>query len=364
MSKEKSISAALATATCALLGGTVSQAVHAQEEPAWDFNTSLLYYGEDGDRVQDLSISVLGYRTFVDDRILTLGLTADALTGASPNGALPQSVPQTFTQPSGKNSFTTPANEMPLDDTFRDTRVALTANWEQPLGRLNKINLGASASKEFDYMHLGLNAKISRDFNDRNTTLSGGIAFASDSIEPIGGVPNGLTEMRATRDLGNRRGDETKDIFDIVFGVTQVVSQNTVVQVNYSYSDSSGYLSDPYKIVSMVDANGDAVTIVPPLPNGPSHLNFFEHRPDNRDGGQKEEKDNSQVDGGEKFPEVGDGAAPPGGCRTLLSGRLCFPAGLLGALSFCHSALSSYLILCSYRLEHPEVTARGSFLST
>jgi len=284
MSKKKSlqVSSTLAAATCALLGSSLPEPVQAQEDPGWNFDTALLYYGEDDDRVQDLSISVLGYRTFVDDRILTLGFTADALTGASPNGALPQSVPQTFTQPSGKNSFTTPANELPLDDTFRDTRVALTANWEQPLGRLNKINLGASASKEFDYMHLGLNAKISRDFNDRNTTLSGGIAFASDSIEPIGGVPNGLTAMRARRDLGNRRGDETKDIFDIVFGVTQVVSRNLVVQVNYSYSDSSGYLSDPYKIVTVVDANGDAVPIVPPLPNGPSHLNFFEHRPDSR----------------------------------------------------------------------------------
>ena len=286
VSKNKSlkVSSTLAAATCALLGSGLPEPVQAQEDPGRNFDTALLYYGENDDRVQDLSISVVGYRTYVDDRILTLGFTADALTGASPNGALPQSVPQTFTQPSGKNVFTTPANELPIDDTFRDTRVALTANWEQPLGRLNKINFGASASKEFDYVHLGLNAKISRDFNNRNTTLSGGIAFASDSIEPEGGTPEELSQMLNAGDRSNRRGDESKDIIDIVFGVTQVVSRNTVVQVNYSYSDSSGYLSDPYKIVGVVNGlSGDAVPITPtPGAEGPSHLNFFEHRPDNR----------------------------------------------------------------------------------
>ncbi|MDH3435142.1 MAG: DUF3570 domain-containing protein, partial [Gammaproteobacteria bacterium] len=91
----RSISGALAAATCTLLGTATSEPVQAQDEPGWDFNTALLYYAEDDDRVQDLSLNVLSRRVFVDDRFLSLGLTLDALTGASPNGALPQSVPQT-----------------------------------------------------------------------------------------------------------------------------------------------------------------------------------------------------------------------------------------------------------------------------
>ena len=282
---KRSITNALAAATCTLLGSTAPEPVLAQEEPGWSFNTSLLYYGEDDDRVQDLSLKTLSKRTFVDDRYLSLGLTVDALTGASPNGALPQSVAQTFTQPSGKNTFTTPPGEFPLDDTFRDTRVAITADWEQPLGRLWAMNIGASASKEFDYLHLGLNAKISRDFNNRNTTLSGGFAVAMDDVDPIGGTPTGLTQMLPVGDLSNRRGSESKDIFDVIIGVTQVVSRNFLMQVNYSYSDSSGYLSDPYKILTVVDGvTGDAVPLLPLFPQdqGPSHLNYFEHRPDSR----------------------------------------------------------------------------------
>ena len=129
-----SITGALAAATCTLLGSGLPEPVQAQEEPGWDFNTALLYYGEDADRVQDLSLNVLARRTFLDDKFLSLGLTVDALTGASPNGALPQSGAQTFTRPSGEKTYTTPAGELPLDDTFQDTRVALTGSWQQPLG--------------------------------------------------------------------------------------------------------------------------------------------------------------------------------------------------------------------------------------
>ncbi len=284
MSREKRISATLATATCALLGGTVSQAVQAQEEPAWDFNTSLLYYGEDGDRVQDLSISVLARRTFYDDRALTMGLTIDSLTGATPHGGIKQSTAQTFTRPSGNDVFTVPANTLPLDDTFIDTRVAVTANWQQPLGRLYAVNLGASASKEYDYLHLGVNAKISRDFNKRNTTVSAGLALAFDSIDAVDGVPMPLSSMADVDDLSNRLGKQDKDIVDLVLGVTQVISRNLVVQANYSFSDSSGYLNDPYKIVSVVDGtSGDVVPRTPPQGVlGPSHEYIYESRPDKR----------------------------------------------------------------------------------
>jgi hypothetical protein len=282
--KSKSISTTLATATCALLGSATSAQVQAEEEPGWDFNTALLYYGEDEDRIQDLSVSVLARRTFFDDRFLTLGLTADALTGASPNGGVHQAVPQTFTQPSGNNVFTTPANTLPIDDSFRDTRVAISGNWEQPLGSAYKFNVGLSASNEYDYLHLGANAKISRDFNKRNTTVSAGLAFAADTIDPVGGAPIPMTPMLDVGDLSNRLGEQDKDIVDLVLGVTQVVSRNLVVQANYSFSDSSGYLNDPYKIVSIVDplTNDVMLRTPPPGATGPSHEYVYDSRPDKR----------------------------------------------------------------------------------
>ena len=85
-------------------------------------------------------------------------------------------------------------------------------------------------------------------------------------------------------DLSNRSGEQNKDIFDIVLGVTQVINRNLLVQLNYSFSDASGYLNDPYKILSIVDpVSGDPVPR-PATPGvaGPSHEYRFESRPDER----------------------------------------------------------------------------------
>jgi hypothetical protein len=281
---KKTLAVSLAAATCTLLGTAPVNTVQAQEEPGWTFDTALLYYNEDNDRVQDISVNLLGVKRFVDDRILTLGLAVDSLTGATPIGAIPFGGPQTFTTPSGAQVFTTPPNVIPLDDTFLDTRVAVTANWQQPIGRLNVISAGVSASKEYDYLHLGANVKLSRDFNKRNTTASVALAVASDEWDPVGGAPDPLSPMLDVGDLSNRGGKQDKDIFDVVFGITQVVNRNLLVQLNYSFSDASGYLSDPYKIVGLVDPDsGDPeVRAATPGVEGPSHEYRYDARPDER----------------------------------------------------------------------------------
>ena len=280
---ERSVSATLAAATCALLGTTAAAPVDAQEEPKWDFNTSLLYYGEDENRVQDASFKSIIRRLFADDRTLTLGLTVDSLTGATPSGAIRQDGAQSFTRPSGSSSYTEPAGKLPLDDTFLDTRAAIIAGWQQPAGEKGLLNVGFSASKEYDYLHTGVNASYAHAFNNRNTTLSAGFAFASDSIEPVGGAPIPFTNMLDVGDISNRVGDQDKDVLDAVFGVSQVISKNLLVQANYSLSQSDGYLNNPYKVLSLVDGiTGDTLPLIPGPGGGPSGEFLFESRPDER----------------------------------------------------------------------------------
>ncbi|MGI9263207.1 MAG: DUF3570 domain-containing protein [Woeseiaceae bacterium] len=282
--EKKSVAATLATATCALLGTTSASPVKAQEEHTWEFDTALLYYSEADDRVEDVSLNILGQRNFLDDRVLSFGLAVDTLTGATPLGATPFDGPQTFTTPSGKKTHSTPANEIPLDPSFLDTRYAVSANWQQPFGQVNTVNVGFSFSDEYDYTHLGANLTLSRDFNKRNTTVSFGLSAAQDDWSPVGGAPDPLTPMLDVGDLSNRLGDQSKDIFDVVLGVTQVINQSLVAQLNYSYSNSSGYLNDPYKILSIVDpVTGDPIPRTPPPgTEGPSHEYVFEGRPDDR----------------------------------------------------------------------------------
>ena len=280
--RKPSISAALATAACTVLGTTIADSVDAQEEPKWDINTSFLFYGEDESRVQDLSLKAIIRRMYVDDRSLTLGITIDSLTGATPSGAIRQDVPQTFTRPSGNSAYAVSAGELPLDDTFLDTRLALTANWQQPVGDSSQLSAGLSTSKEYDYFHLGLNANFAKDFNNRNTTVSAGLNIARDEIDAVGGAPAPFTSMLAVGDISNRTGKEDKDILDVVFGVSQVVNRNLVVQANYSYSNESGYLNNPYKVLSLVDSFSGDTLLAPAIPDAPSHEYLFESRPDDR----------------------------------------------------------------------------------
>ena len=163
------IGAALAAATCGLLGVAPCVSVAADAEPKWDIDSAFLYYGESDGRVKDLSLSAHATRDFGDERKLGLDLTVDSLTGASPSGAIASDGAQTFTSPSGRDTYSTPAGEIPLDDTFLDTRFALDGSWSQPFARLYTVNAGLGFSSEYDYQHIGANFGLTRDFNQRNT---------------------------------------------------------------------------------------------------------------------------------------------------------------------------------------------------
>jgi hypothetical protein len=282
LKKKINLRTSLAAATCSLLGASPAAKVHAEETTPWVIDTAALYYGEQDGRVQDLSANILANKEFRDGQFLNLSLAFDTLTGATPNGAATAAnTAQTFTTPSGNSSYTIQAGDLPLDDTFHDTRVALGINWQQPVGDVSTVNIGTTLSKEFDYQHLGVNASFSRDFFQRNTTLTGGLAFASDSIDPEGGTPIPLAPMLGINDNASKRGDDSKEIIDLLIGVTQVINRRMLVQFNYTYSDASGYLNDPYKIVSVLDAAGEPILVNGPG-TAPSHLYLYESRPDSR----------------------------------------------------------------------------------
>ena len=94
----REIGAALATATCALLGSSAPAVALAQDIGEWKVDTAGLYYSEQ-DRVRDLSVNVLARTQLFEDRLLTLTFSFDSLTGASPNGAAPSATAQTFPRP-------------------------------------------------------------------------------------------------------------------------------------------------------------------------------------------------------------------------------------------------------------------------
>ncbi len=280
--------ASLAAATLGLLGATVAPApAAAQDEPPvseparkWQFDTGVLVYAENDGRVRAIEPVITATRDLGDEYAVSVKFVLDSLTGATPNGAAPASTPQTFSGPSGTgHTYTTAPGATPLDDTFLDTRYALSGEYAFPLTDTGKLALGLNASTEYDFFSGGGSVRYTHDFNQRNTSLSAGLNYEADTTTPVGGIPAALTVLPppppdAASDDGGGMGvgasSESKSVTDLVFGVTQVLDPLSLMQVNYSLSTSSGYHTDPYKIVSVVDANGEPLRYV------------FESRPDSR----------------------------------------------------------------------------------
>ena len=284
LSKRKIVSL-LSAATCSLLG-TNDQA----NASDWEIDTALLFYNEI-DRVNAIEPVISIKKDLGDDEILSMKLVADSLTGASANGAVPSTRPQTFTTPSGggsddddddddddryagkddddgeRGSYTVAPNETPLDDTFEDTRISYSVNWDKPIGRYNRRNLGMNISSENDFLSLGGNVRWQHDFNEKNTTVAFGLNIELDKIEPLGGAPTPLSNMLSESKDSN---SESREVVDLVFGITQIIDRSSLFQINFSTSNAEGYMTDPYKFISVVDSTGEPTS------------QLFESRPDSR----------------------------------------------------------------------------------
>ncbi len=287
---------ALATAAAGLLSHGEATA---QETPSTIIDSAVLVYHEVG-RVQAIEPEVNVTEKIDDERTLTAGFAADALTGPTPIGAVPSSLAQTYirpykivalgtpvsvTTPSGGatvviippptgaktqvlgESTTVPPNTYPLDHGFHDDRMAGNLGWEQALTSTFKVNGGIAYSKEHDYRSESIHVGVSQDLNAHNTTLNAGLNYESDLSFPIGGTPTPFTPMSA-----NWKGpDASLREVDAVLGVTQVMTRRWLTSLSYSFGDLHGYQTDPYKLISVVDAL-----------SGQPTTQLYESRPDSR----------------------------------------------------------------------------------
>lgn len=248
----------LGWATCSLLG--ISTDAAATDTP-WEIDSALLLYSETN-RVQVAEPVVSATKELNEDEFLRIRIVVDSLTGSSANGAIPTNTAQTFTSPSGNGTYTTNANNTPLDPTFLDTRAALNIEWENATSRTFKKIYAINISREFDYTSIGVSSTTAIDLNNRNTTLTGGLSLGIDLVSPVGGIPLGLSSAPITTATKKAKdgANSTKTVADLLLGVTQVIDRNTLMQFNYTLGINDGYLTDPYKILSVVDNTGTLLT--------------------------------------------------------------------------------------------------------
>lgn len=224
-------------------------------------DTSVLYYQEANGRVRATEPVAAFTINRTDGQILSLRLVSDSLTGATPNGATPSRFAQTFeargnSTTGATQDVTVPPHALPLDLHFRDQRYAADLGYSLLLNPNGRLSLGAGASNEHDYRSRSLNFGLAWDFNQKNTTAAIGVNFEADQSRPIFGTPKPLVPIDG---LDRPSGNANKHVTSIVLGVTQVMSRTWLAQLNYEIGFSSGYQTDPYRYITVVDAHGDPV---------------------------------------------------------------------------------------------------------
>lgn len=137
--------------------------------------------------------------------------------------------------------------------TIHETRYDLTADLDYYMEE-GKDTFSAGFSKENDYLSIHGALGMERSFAEKNTTVSLSTAYSYDWIEP---VRDGFPDRQRTGE---------KWAVDLFGGLSQILTRASAAQLTLNYKHSGGYLSDPYKLIQVV--------------NGP---NLSDKRPNDKD---------------------------------------------------------------------------------
>jgi hypothetical protein len=246
----KSIKKELTVATCTLLSQSPGS-VHALEN-AWELDSSYLLYSEADDRVTVHKFAVQAGGDVSDRDRVSLTAVLDTMSGSTPTGAVKQSTSSFTGASGGGGTGTTNASALAK---FDDTRAAMAIGWAHSHDNNWEINYGGAVSIENDYESFNGSIIINKDTQSKAYRFTLGLAVTADTIFRVGtnNTPEPLTPISEEKFLS----EGEKNTTDIIAGVTHVINRRTVAQFNLSYSISNGYLTDPYKVFSVVDENTD-----------------------------------------------------------------------------------------------------------
>ncbi len=245
----KSIRQQLGLTTCALLSQSAS-ALEAVDN-AWEIDSTVLHYNENG-RISVTKAVATVKGVISDNDSVTLKTVYDTMSGATPSGTVINKAGNiSFTGASGGGVAT--SGKVDSLAKFDDTRIGLSLDWDHQASRLLSYLFNGAVSVENDYRSFSLGTTLRREFNHKTLTLTAGLAGTYDQIFRVGSgdTPGQLTRVTDAVSLGE--GEKTT--VDGMVGLTYVINRRTVSQFNLGVSLSQGYLTDPYKLVSIVDAD-------------------------------------------------------------------------------------------------------------
>jgi hypothetical protein len=250
LKKPHSIKHALTAVTAALVGATPAGSAGLNHS-----ETSILIYSE-RDRVHATEAMFSLDRQMPRNYRLNLRLTFDGLTGASPTGGAPSKRPQTLTRPSGGSKVLVAAGELPVDRSFRETRFGADVGLSRRFSAGTTVSGELHLSSEHDYRSIGLKGGLTRDLDNAKTSVGLQVSVMRDISSPLGGVPAPFepTTVPGRTQNGNRISNNAghKRIYDAVFSLTRVLGPNLLARISYTANYAEGYLTDPYKEISVV----------------------------------------------------------------------------------------------------------------
>lgn len=200
-------------------------------------------YFEDDDRITVESWYLRGKLNLDSGTSVRYQYLYDAISGASPTGALPGGV-------------------QPFLSEMKDERIGILGAVAQQIGD-HRVEVELARSREDDYLSHSIALSDRWELNEKNTAITLGVSYTDDSVD-VRGLEN-----------------QEKTSADVFAGVSQILDKNTVVSANLTLGTTNGYLNDPYKsiqrtdILSLPDGMGGSIDI--PVVN-----TYSENRPDSR----------------------------------------------------------------------------------
>lgn len=131
------------------------------------------------------------------------------------------------------------------NETFEKNRGQIIIGLEQSLGATTALAINAYRSQELDYISNALVVTVSKELFQRNTTIS------------IKGQING-DQVGELTDGGEILNKEKTTVTG-AFNLTQVLSKNAVLNLSYDYMKMDGFLSDPYRKVTVFNNGRDSL---------------------------------------------------------------------------------------------------------
>lgn len=218
-----------------LLAAPLAHAEGSSDEP-WRVDVGTMRYSEKN-RIKVSELNFRAKRQLGEEDSVSVRADYDSVSGASPTGA-------------AKIQTTSSASGGAYLASFKAARTAVGVDWDTSLTPETRLTLAGDHSSQKTYSSAGLGGSIARDFNQRNTTLVFGASYSVDKIKPANGIH---TELMTTSAAIIRAASEEKSQVDLQLGITQVLTREALLQLNYVRGNASGYMTNPYKIISEVD---------------------------------------------------------------------------------------------------------------